>query len=60
MVIYFKSVEKHTFDMPYIYFKLYNKIIVPTWTKLDPCPKRGGGRRFQAFKEGTGNMIIIP
>jgi hypothetical protein len=43
MVSYLKSVEKHTFDIPSIVFKLYNNIVVPSWVDLDPCtrPKTG-------------------
>jgi hypothetical protein len=41
MVSYLKSVEKHVYDIPYISFKLYNNIVVPSWVDLDPCPKRG-------------------
>jgi hypothetical protein len=40
MVSYLKSVEKHVSDIPYIAFKLYNNIFVPSWVDLDPCPKR--------------------
>jgi hypothetical protein len=41
MVSYLKSVEKHMSDIPYIAFKLYSNIVVPSWVDLDPCPKRG-------------------
>ena len=41
MVSYIKSVEKHASDIPYIAFKLYSNIVVPSWVDLDPCPKRG-------------------
>jgi endogenous inhibitor of DNA gyrase (YacG/DUF329 family) len=43
MVSYLKSVEKHASDIPYIAFKLYNNIVVPSnWVDLEPYqPKRG-------------------
>jgi hypothetical protein len=61
MVSYLKSVEKHAFDIPYIDFKLYSNIVVPSWVDLDPLSKeRGDGSRFQVFEEGIGDMSIIP
>ena len=42
MVNYLKSVEKHATSMPYIAFKLYSNIVVPSRVKFDHlCPKRG-------------------
>jgi hypothetical protein len=42
MISYLKSVEKHTFDIPNIAFKLYSNIVVHGWVDLEPCqPKRG-------------------
>ena len=42
MVSYLKITEKHMLDMPYIDFKLYSNIFVPTWIDFDqPIPNRG-------------------
>jgi hypothetical protein len=41
MVKYLSSDEKHMYGIPYITFKLYNNMVVPSWVDLDPCPKRG-------------------
>jgi hypothetical protein len=41
MVSYLKSLKKHASDIPYIVFKLYNNIVVPSSVYLDACSKSG-------------------
>ena len=42
MISYFKSYEKHVFDIPSFTFKLYSNIVVPSSVLLDvPSSKKG-------------------
>jgi hypothetical protein len=43
MVSYLKSDEKNVSNIPYIDFKLYSSILVPSWVDLDPCTQPKGG-----------------
>ena len=41
MINYLNNAKKHAFEIPYIYFKFYSNILVPSCIDLDPCSNRG-------------------